>query len=67
MTIATFYLNDNTKARIIDPLHKNKFVPQKGPKINAQTAIWKYYAEHHDASIADNEQTFLDKMQGLLP
>ncbi len=67
MTIATFYLNDNTKARIIDPLHKNKFVPQKGPKINAQTAIWKYYAEHHDASIADSEQTFLDKMQGLLP
>lgn len=58
-TVATYYLNDNTKARIIDPLHKNKMVKNKLPKLNAQTAIWQYYMDNLQASIADSEQTFL--------
>lgn len=66
-TIATYYLNDNTKARVIDAQHKNKMVANKGPKINAQTAIWKYYAQNMSASIADNEATFLSNMEELLP
>lgn len=62
-TIVTYYLNDNTKARIIDPLHKNKMVQNKLPRTNAQTAIWKYYADHINASIADSEQTFLSSLE----
>lgn len=58
-TIATYYLNDNTKARIIDQHHKNKMVKNKKAKLNAQTAIWQYYADNLQASIADSEQTFL--------
>lgn len=60
-TIATYYLNDNTKARIIDPHHKNKMVKNKKAKLNAQTAIWQYYVDNLQASIADSEQTFLSK------
>lgn len=58
-TIATYYLNDNTKARIIDQHHKNKMVKNKKAKLNAQTAIWQYYVDNLQASIADSEQTFL--------
>jgi len=59
-TIATYYLNDNTKARIIDQHHKNKMVKNKKAKLNAQTAIWQYYVDNLQASIADSEQTFLN-------
>lgn len=44
------YINDNTKSRIIDEHHQNKFVkPKKGEaKLNAQTEVWNYYMERYN-------------------
>ncbi|MGQ3013542.1 MAG: polyphosphate kinase 1 [Flavobacteriales bacterium] len=64
MRIATFYLNDNTKTRIIDPQHKNRYVQAKGAlPVNAQTDIWKFYSMHLNASIADNEKTVFENLK----
>jgi polyphosphate kinase len=47
MDFMNLYLHDNTKARVIDAQHQNKFVQRKkGEKtLNAQTAVWSYYNE----------------------
>lgn len=47
--IITMYLNDNTKARVIDSNHLNEYVSTLDSEevINSQTLIWKYYEERY--------------------
>jgi polyphosphate kinase len=47
MDFMDLYMNDNTKARVIDAQHQNKFVQRKKAEktLNAQTAVWAYYDE----------------------
>jgi len=64
MRIASFYLSDNTKTRIIDPQHKNRYVQAKGTlAVNAQTDIWTFYTTHLNASIADSERTVFENLK----
>ncbi len=45
MDFMTLYMTDNTKSRVIDAKHQNRFVKRgKGEeKRNAQTLVWEYY------------------------
>lgn len=50
MDFMTLYMTDNTKSRVIDAKHQNRFVKRgKGEeKRNAQTLVWEYYRERFE-------------------